>query len=51
MCEALRFEPPVSSATPFVLLEDNMQLGKYKFAKGDVLRPLFYGLHRNANEW
>ena len=50
MSEALRLEPPASTATPLVLLED-MQLGKYRFSKGDMLRPLFYGLHCNENEW
>jgi len=50
MNEALRIESPAPAATPIVLLED-MQLGKYHFAKGDMFMNFFYGLHRNESEW
>ena len=50
MNEALRFETPGSVATPVLCLDD-MQLGKYNFAKGDLIIPFFYGVHMNESEW
>lgn len=48
--EALRYEPPASSATPIFLLED-AKLGDYQFKKGDLIANNIYGLHFNAKEW
>ena len=48
--EALRYESPASVPTTVVCLDD-MQLGNYNFAKGDLIIPSFYGVHMNENEW
>ena len=50
MNEALRYEPPVSVPTTVYCLDD-VQLGNYKFEKGDFIIPNFYGLHMNESEW
>ena len=48
--EALRFEPPASTAVRSYVTQD-AKLGGLNVRKGDLFMVLIYGLHHNPNEW
>ena len=48
--EALRFNPPVLHSS-YISLNQDSQIGNYKFKAGDNICCNFEALHKNKNEW